>query len=96
MTASARLAVEAGSINSVLLLDAPGSGITLKSVLDAAGASVMPVGAVPAGGGGMADVLAPRGHHRASLQFALVGAALGALVGICWRGRRRPGVSTEP
>jgi hypothetical protein len=34
---------------------APGGGITLRSVLDAAGAPVAPVGAVPAGGGGSLD-----------------------------------------
>jgi hypothetical protein len=52
MTAQAQLPVQAGTVNSLLLLDAPGGGITLRSVLDAAGAPVAPVGAVPAGGGG--------------------------------------------
>jgi hypothetical protein len=96
VTASARLAIESGSISSVLVLDAPGSGITLKSVLDAVGSSIMPVGAVPAGGGGAAHQLTPHRHHGSPVQLALVGAVLGGVVGLCTRGRRRTEAATLP
>ena len=50
--------VASGSVTSVLLLDAPSGGITIRYVLDAAGAAVVPVGAVPAGAGGSAPAMA--------------------------------------
>ncbi|MGY1747295.1 DUF4397 domain-containing protein [Blastococcus sp. SYSU D00695] len=46
--------VAGGSVYSVLVLDAPGGGLTVRPVLDAAGASVVPAGGVEAGAGGAA------------------------------------------
>jgi Domain of unknown function (DUF4397) len=46
--------VPAGSVTSVLLLDAKARGITLRAVVDSAAAGTMPQGAVPAGAGGNA------------------------------------------
>ncbi len=54
VSAAGNVTVASGAVSSVLLLDAPGGGITIRSVVDAAGAGVLPVGAVPAGGGGTA------------------------------------------
>jgi hypothetical protein len=43
-----------GTIDTLLVLDAPGGGLTVRVVQDAAGPAVTPVGAVEAGGGGTA------------------------------------------
>lgn len=45
------LELAAGSVVSVLVLDAPGGGLTLRAVVDAAGPAEVPAGAVEAGGG---------------------------------------------
>jgi hypothetical protein len=49
----------AGGVYSVLVLDRPEGGLTVRPVLDAAGAAVVPSGAVAAGGGGTAGGPAP-------------------------------------
>ncbi len=46
--------VAAGSVYSVLVLDRPGGGLTVRTVLDAAGPGVVPSGGVEAGAGGTA------------------------------------------
>lgn len=46
--------IAAGSVYSVFVLDAPGGGLTGRTVLDAAGAASVPVGGVAAGAGGSA------------------------------------------
>ena len=46
--------VAGGSVYSVLVLDSPGSGLTVRPTLDAAGPSAVPVGGVKAGAGGAA------------------------------------------
>ncbi|WP_448640697.1 DUF4397 domain-containing protein [Geodermatophilus sp. URMC 63] len=46
--------VAAGSVYSVLVLDAPGGGLTVRTALDAASPGVVPVGGVEAGAGGTA------------------------------------------
>ena len=51
--------LSAGSIATLLVLDAPGGGLTVRVVEDAAGPAVTPVGAVEAGGGGTAGLPAP-------------------------------------
>jgi hypothetical protein len=56
-----------GSISTLLVLDAPGGGPTVRVVLDAAGPAVVPTGAVEAGGGGTAG-------FPAGLSWALGGA----------------------
>jgi len=43
-----------GSVDTLLVLDAPGGGTTVRVVQDAAGPALRPVGAVEAGGGGTA------------------------------------------
>lgn len=45
----------AGSVYSVVVLDRKGGGLTVRTVLDAASAHVMPVGGVETGAGGTAD-----------------------------------------
>lgn len=44
----------AGSVYSVLVLDEPGGGLTVRAVLDAASPGVVPVGGVETGAGGTA------------------------------------------
>ena len=66
--------VAAGSVMTLLVLDRPDGGLTLRPVLDAGGASVVPTGPVQAGGGGTAG-----GPPLAAL--ALVGAGA-LLVGV--------------
>jgi uncharacterized protein DUF4397 len=46
--------VAAGSVYSVLVLDRPGGGLTVRTALDAAGPGVVPSGGVEAGAGGTA------------------------------------------
>jgi hypothetical protein len=51
--------LRAGSIDTVLVLDAPGGGATVRVVQDAVGPALTPVGAVEAGGGGTAGPRSP-------------------------------------
>jgi hypothetical protein len=67
-----------GSITTLLVLDAPGGGLTVRVVLDAAGPAVVPTGAVEAGGGGSAGL-------PAALPWTL-GTAI-ALAAVSRRGR---------
>jgi hypothetical protein len=62
VTATAQVPVKSDSVTSLLVLDAPQGGITIRSVLDAAGAGTVPAGSVPAGGGALAPN-APVGGH---------------------------------
>ena len=55
LTAQATVPVKSASVNSIVVLDAKGSGLDVRTITDAAGAAVAPTGAVPAGGGGTAD-----------------------------------------
>jgi hypothetical protein len=55
LTAQATVPVKSASVNSIVVLDAKGSGIDVRTITDAAGAAVAPTGSVPAGGGGTAD-----------------------------------------
>lgn len=59
LSARATLPIRSGSVSSVVLLDAKGSGLTLRALTDAAGVTATPIGSVPAGGGGTA----PRPAH---------------------------------
>ncbi|MGY1636495.1 DUF4397 domain-containing protein [Geodermatophilus sp. SYSU D00742] len=58
----------AGSLYSLLVLDRPDGGLTVRAVLDAAGAAVVPTGGVETGAGGTAD--------GSPLPVLLAGAAL--------------------
>ncbi len=78
------LDLAAGSVYSVLVLDAPEGGLKLMPLLDAAGTGAMPVGGVAAGAGGSVDDV-PAGPWAAVLGVAVLAAA-GLLVSL----RRRP------
>lgn len=71
------LALAAGSVHSVLLLDRPGGGLTVRPVLDAAGPAAVPAGSVPAGREGDAP---PSGRLSAIAAIVAASAALGLLL----------------
>jgi hypothetical protein len=75
--ASARVALPAGTVHTVVVLDGRSGGITVRALDDAAGATVTPVGAVPAGGGGTAARPAA-GSWRPLTGLALVLVLVGA------------------
>jgi hypothetical protein len=88
LTGTAKVAIGSASITSVVLLDARGGGLVLRTVLDAAGTSTVPAGSVPAGGGGTAAVAHSDGD--AALSWAAFGgAALVLLIGVASRRRRQ-------
>ncbi|MCW2541177.1 MAG: hypothetical protein JWN95_2902 [Frankiales bacterium] len=99
ISATAQVPVQSDSVTSLLVLDAPQGGITIRSVLDAAGAGTVPAGSVPAGGGGMAPN-APAGGHSGwsdlsgatGLGAGIVGIAIVVLVGVIGRSRRLGGI----
>jgi hypothetical protein len=74
------LDLRAGSVSSLLVLDDPDGGLTLRVVVDAAGPAAVPAGSVAAGGGGTAGT--PSGPPAAAL------AGAGALLLAGLRGRR--------
>jgi hypothetical protein len=69
--------LSAGSITTLLVLDAPGGGLTVRVVEDAAGPAFTPAGAVEAGGGGTAGLPVP----------LLIAGATAALAAVSRRGR---------
>jgi hypothetical protein len=71
LSATQAVSVESASVESVVLLDTRGAGLTVHTLVDAAGTSHVPTGPVPAGGGGTA----PRA--RAGLDGLISWAALG-------------------
>ena len=75
------LDLRAGSVDSLLVLDDPDGGLTLRVVVDAAGPAAVPAGPVAAGGGGTA------GTTSRLATAALAGAGALLLAGL--RGRRR-------
>ncbi|MGY1660578.1 DUF4397 domain-containing protein [Geodermatophilus sp. SYSU D00705] len=62
----------AGSLYSLLVLDRPDGGLTVRVLLDAAGAAVVPTGGIETGAGGTAG--------RSPLPAVVAGAALAAAV----------------
>ncbi len=78
--------VRAGSVHSVLVLDRPGGGLTVQTVLDAAGPGVVPAGGVEAGAGGAAATPEP----SLPVGVAAVGGALAAGAGLLMATTRRP------
>jgi hypothetical protein len=80
------LVLPAGSVTSLLVLDRPDGGLTLRPVVDAAGPAAVPIGPVPAGAGGTAG----RGSALPALALA-GGSSIVALA--CMRGRRRAALS---
>jgi hypothetical protein len=88
--ASSDINAPAGSVSSVVVLDAKGSsGITLRTILDSAGAQVAPTGAVPAGGGGTATRPVASFTRSAWLGAITALAVLGACLGLLATRRRR-------
>lgn len=81
------LDLAAGSVYSLLVLDRPEGGLTVRTVLDAAGTGVMPTGGVETGAGGTAS---------GELDGGTVGGAVGVTVlagvglALARRSRRRP------
>lgn len=78
VSAHADVKISSGAVTTIVLLDGKHGGITLRSVVDAAGAVVAPVGAVPGGGGGTAP--AP-GHWWPGAALLLGAIALAGAVG---------------
>ena len=78
------LDLAAGSVYSVFVLDQPEGGLTVRTVLDAAGAGVVPTGGVETGAGGTA---------ARELEPAVVGGVVGltALTGLVLVRRSRRG-----
>jgi uncharacterized protein DUF4397 len=94
LTTSSSVSIQSGSVTSVLLLDGKSGGLAIRTVLDAASAPIPPTGAVPAGGGGMASVIAGHSNRPGSdLTRSLTGlaamAAVGAAAGWIALARRR-------
>jgi sortase (surface protein transpeptidase) len=77
------LTLAPGSVSTLLALDRPGGGVTLRQILDAGAPAVVPTGPVPAGGGGTAN-----GTGAGSAALALAGAAA-LIAGLCRRGTPR-------
>jgi hypothetical protein len=87
------VAFAAGSVLTLVVLDAPGGGLTARLVLDAAGPAAVPAGGVEAGSGDVTGGPAPliaaavlaavlaasRRRGRAVLAVATVGLTVGAL-----------------
>ena len=77
----------AGSTYSVLVLDRPGGGLAVSTVLDAASPGVVPVGGVEAGDGGSATERGPRTGPLAVAALALTALLLTVRVRLPHRGR---------
>ncbi len=72
-TESATVSVAAGDVYTLLVLNAPGGGLTLRPLVDAQGMAAAPAAGVQTGGGGAAP-------HGAGLTLGLLVACAGALV----------------
>jgi hypothetical protein len=89
ISTSAAVSIKSGSVDSVVLLDGKGTGITIRVLTDAAGAASTPIGSVPAGGGGTAARPAAGVPWRLDILVGTgVALAIAGLVGLT-RGRRR-------
>lgn len=95
----ADVAIPAGSLTTLVVVDAPSGGLAVRAITDAVGSRRSPGGPVPAGGGGMA---AAPGGHQGGPPAAVMGvlellggfalwAALHALVTAWRRGLARRG-----
>lgn len=84
------LDLAAGSVYSLFVLDRPEGGLTVRTVLDAAGSGVVPAGGVEAGAGGTAggDDLHPATVGGLVGATVLAGAGAGLVLGR--RSRRGP------
>ena len=92
MSTTSDVQITSGSVNSIVLLDAKGSGLTLRNIVDAAAAATAPIGPVQTGGGGMAT--RPHGSSWARDSLAALGlVAAGLGVAAVRRGGRRQPVT---
>jgi uncharacterized protein DUF4397 len=91
LKASGSVKVASGAVTSVLLLDGKTAGITVRTLLDAAGTAATPKGAVSTGGGGLADLIGGTGLGAGSDGFGLVGTAflVFAAAGVVFRRQPR-------
>jgi hypothetical protein len=91
LKASGSVKVASGAVTSVLLLDGKSAGITVRTLLDAAGTAATPKGAVSTDGGGLGDLLGGTGLGAGSDGFGLVGTAflLFAAAGAVFRRQSR-------
>lgn len=86
---SASVSLRADTVHTVVVLDARGGGITLRTLDDASGAAVAPSGSVPAGGGGTAARPAGEGDGRWAVIAGLAAVlALGIAGGVGLRRSR--------
>ena len=76
--------VAAGSVYSVMVLDAPGGGLAVQTALDAASPGIVPVGGVETGAGGTAPAGTP-----GALGVAALGVAVLATTALLATGRAR-------
>ncbi len=91
--AQRQVSVSSGAVLSVILLDQPGGGVTLRSTVDASGTSVTPRGGVDTGGGAVAAELGGRTGTPVAPPAGLL--AAGALAaGLLIAGLRRARPST--
>ena len=88
--ATSNVQIASGSVSSIVVLDAKGPGITLRSIVDAAGAQTAPIGPVQAGGGGTAKQPAGPVWLRVVVVVLGVTAAGLTVAAVRRNGRRRP------
>jgi Domain of unknown function (DUF4397) len=88
LTGQLGVSIAKDSATSVVVLDKAGGGLVVRSVLDAAGASTIPVGSVSAGGGGTAVHPGSSSVPYALLSWVCAAAAV-ALGGVGLLRRRR-------
>lgn len=77
------VALDAGAVYSLLVLNGESGDVAVTPVLDAAGAGVVPVGGIETGAGGTA------GAGTSPGMLALAGGAVGAVLLVAGRGRMR-------
>jgi Domain of unknown function (DUF4397) len=91
LATTASVQITSGGVNSVVLLDGKNGGLEIRTLIDAAGATVRPIGSVPGGGGGTA-------HRPSGTDLTWIWAAgLSALAagGLVTLARRRGATGTR-
>ncbi|MDT4914168.1 MAG: hypothetical protein QOC66_3296 [Pseudonocardiales bacterium] len=91
---STQVALRPDTVDTVVVLDGRRGGITIRAIDDAAGAAVMPVGAVPGGGGGSAADARSSGAGGAGWAI-LAGLAAAAAIAVAAALRMRGQQSTR-
>ena len=89
LTTTAPADIKSGGVNSVVLLDGQNGGLAIRTLIDAAGATVRPIGSVPGGAGGTAH--RPDGADLTWIWAAGL-SALGAGGLVALARRRSPGI----